>query len=384
MQEWQSLTQSPQGELAQILGLTVSTATGSAWQGPTAQELQDILQKTPNLQQLSLHECTNLTALPSCITSLQCLTVLRVRCPRLAALPWDMSALKLTQLELVYCVGLEELPQHFPGTLQTLDLTGCSKLTALPSAVGDLPDLRKLDLSGCRALVDVPGSLAECRELQKVTFDLNPELEQAVGRQLLQACSSAEKKELPAQLRKLGAALSGHKTVLKLSSDQLRMTESLERLSWLAVLLATATYVGFLQPPFGTTVSVEQSTVINKSMPVENRAFFLLNAWSFLLSLSALVVIVLTSMPHIASSSVRREAGRFWLLLSAAWGLLYLAIATGAGAFMASAFAVYGQLDKTGLIFPVVVGVSHAAVLWPPVPRVALVVVVPRAGRGAS
>lgn len=68
-------------------------------------------------------------------------------------------------------------------------------------------------------------------------------------------------------------------------------------------------------------------------------------------------MIVVISMPHIPSSSVRREAGRFWLLLCAAWGSLYFAIMTGAGAFVASAFAVYGRLDIKGLIAPLAVGV---------------------------
>lgn len=314
-----------------------------------------MLSKAANLQTLSLKQCNRLTALPEFITSLQRLTVLVVECPHLATLPQNIAALNLQELQLVACGALKELPEYLPKTLQVLSLHGCSRLTALPPSIGELAHLHFLDLSGCTALIDIPGSLAQCPKLDQVQFGWHPELERALGFNVLWQCSSARKQDLPERLKELGERLSRHKAVLKLSSDQLHMTESLERLSWLAVMLATATFVGFLQPPFGTLRYDNQD--VNKGMPSANRIFFLLDAWSFLLSLSALVVIVVISMPHIPSSSVRREAGRFWVLLCAAWGLLYFAIMTGAGAFVASAFAVYGRLDIRGLIAPLVVGV---------------------------
>jgi len=141
------------------------------------------------------------------------------------------------------------------------------------------------------------------------------------------------------KLAKMIRRLDRHKSVVKLTTGQRRMLETLERLSWIAVLLATATFIGFLQPPWGTVRQGQEGkqVVDYAGMPFANRAFFVLDTWSFLLSLACLVIIVILSMPRLRSTSDKREAGRFWLLLVLAWGLLYMAVIAGCGAFVATA-----------------------------------------------
>lgn len=281
---------------------------------------------------------------------------------------WIFSTSVTEKLEVSSCAALARLPDNLPATLKVLDVSESSSLTALPSTLGELRQLTKIDVQGCKALVDIPGSLQDCSSLSKGMFERNYGLQRAVGYMLLEQCNDSKGDDLQHNLGKLAKRASRHKAIVKLSSDQLHMIESLERLSWLAVMLATATFVGFLQPPFGTILNQEDKPTINTAMPPSNIAFFLLAARSFLLSLSALVVTVVISMPHIPSSNKRREAGRFWILLCAAWGLLYFAM-TGAGAFVASAFAVYGTFDMHSPIAPLVVGVAllllgFASLVW--------------------
>jgi hypothetical protein len=94
--------------------------------------------------------------------------------------------------------------------------------------------------------------------------------------------------------------------------------------------------------------------------------FFLLDTLSFSCSLGCIVVIVAISMPRRAYADEELEVGRFWLLLMAAWALLYVAVASGFGAFVASARAVYSQFWV--LVVPLGLGVVLLAlgvlVLW--------------------
>lgn len=165
-----------------------------------------------------------------------------------------------------------------------------------------------------------------------------------------------------------------YSNIIKLATEQEVMIVSLERMSWLAVLLATATFIGFLQPPAGTTVSKEYTVTVpvgNDTQAVDKltgrtetdlardlspakRLFLVLDTWSFLLALSCLVIIVVLSMPRLKSDTDSKEAGRFWIMLVLAWGQLYLAVATGCGAFVASALCLYD--DKSHIWPPTIIG----------------------------
>jgi hypothetical protein len=305
--------------------LDIKGSAGSAgWQGPTTEELQQLLEHTRNLHVLRLRSCSRLQTLPNSLGGLRSLTTLAVK----------------------NCKSLADLPASLPPALQRLDLQNCSELTGLPTSVGSLCSLHTIDLQGCKVL-DTVDSLQHCSSLQQVVFNENDKLEQLVDKQSLWDCSNLQGKGLRDGLRQIASQVSSHKAMIALVARQDQLLTTLERLSWLAVLLATATFIGFLQPPSGTTT--EQSggePTIKKNMPHANQAFFLLDTTSFLMSLAALVVIVISSMPRIRGDNEQREAGRFWCLVFCAWGLLYIAILAGAGAFLASAFAVYGPADE--------------------------------------
>lgn len=82
--------------------------------------------------------------------------------------------------------------------------------------------------------------------------------------------------------------------------------------------------------------------------------FFVFDGLSFGLSLGCVMMIVVLSMPRIQWESEKAEAGRFYLLLSFTWFLLYAAVATGFASFVAAGLSVNRQVKV--VIGPVVPG----------------------------
>eukprot|EP00775_Hariotina_reticulata_P008139 gene8139-8333_t len=134
------------------------------------------------------------------------------------------------------------------------------------------------------------------------------------------------------------------KVVHKLATEQDVMLTTLERLSWLVLLLATATFIAVLQPPGGFNVVSHQDYALFWC--------FVFDGLSFSLSLGCVMMIVALSMPRIQCQDDDYEAGRLWWLLFATWGLFYPAVVCGFAAFTASGLAMF---DKWGFfkdIFP--------------------------------
>jgi hypothetical protein len=175
------------------------------------------------LNDLTLRNCSNLAALPAAIGELRALTELHLDgCSSLAELPDAIGELKaLTTLNLRRCASLEKLPDAvaacegltvvlpthlIPGSLDEdfaalrklrdddasgaikenvgddedprewrsgnavtvedgrvtkLSLFKCSKLAALPDAIGELRALTYLGLVGCSSLVALPDSVGK-------------------------------------------------------------------------------------------------------------------------------------------------------------------------------------------------------------------------------
>lgn len=178
--------------------------------------------------------------------------------------------------------------------------------------------------------------------------------------------------------------------ILKLATQQDTMLSTLKRMSWLVLLLATATFLAFIQPPGGfrdyqvlVTGPAACSTTGSYSAPAAAPAqaynisglltsntsgtstvtaaatkpgdeglthphqlcalylFFFFDTLSFCLSLGCVMVIVVLLMPRIQQADDEFEAGRFWLLLLATWFLLYFVVVSGFIAFVSSAVAVF-------------------------------------------
>jgi hypothetical protein len=273
--------------------------------------------------------------------------------------------------------------------LQDLDLGECSGLKSLPSKIGNLKQLTRLNLGGCKSLVELPGSigglpclkdlsLAHCnkletlpessRALQLHTLDLE-------GTPLLKLSGSTQPLDTPEKCRTainmLLYATMRRRAVLKLANEQPTILTSLERMSWLVLLLATATFLAFLQPPGGLDDQRHQVLMSSpaacgssstKPVPVVLPAahqdcalflFFVFDTLSFCFSLGCVMVIVVLSMPRMQYDDENMEAGRFWWLLLSTWLLLFLAVACGFAAFTASAVAMFEYWEwLVGLLLP--------------------------------
>lgn len=330
-----------------ITELVIQPESGSYWQGPTSEALAGLLHNISfkRLRCLELIGCGKLTSLPGAITTLEHLTTLVIcSCTALEHLPPNMDKLiNLKELAVTACSGLHDLPHNLTdysrSHLSRINLRGCGSLQALPPCIGHLPMLKTLDLSYCPSLAQLPETLKNCMSLTSVLFAGCDMLESMAGQDLLRKAADGGQ-ETPAILRAIIHNLNQRRSIFKLAQEQERMLETLERMSWIAVLLATATFIGFLQPPHGALADSKLSET-NSTVDTAVMAFFVLDTWSFLLSFSSLVIIVVLSMPRLPSQSPESEAGRFWLLLYLAWGQLYGAVGAGCGAFVASAFAVY-------------------------------------------
>lgn len=355
MQEWEVLTQkviNSSPPTLEVTSLAIEPAKNSTWQGPTVQALDNLLKNSAfsGLQRLELIRCQKLTTMPGAMAKLEQLSHLIIcSCTKLEKLPPNMyNLLNLQQSAVTACTNLRELPHNLTSRshaqLTEVDLNGCHQLQVLPSCIGRLPALETLNLTDCRSLTVLPGTLQDCASLKSVMFAGCQELQGIVGRPLLTSTAQAQDMT-PVVIKQIIRKLDQHRSIIKLAKQQERMLETLERMSWIAVLLATATFIGFLQPPSGALTEGKQAnTKLSDTSGVVDaaiKAFFILDTCSFLLSFASLVIIVVLSMPRLASQSYKREAGRFWLLLVLAWGQLYLAVGAGCGAFVASAFAMY-------------------------------------------
>lgn len=112
-----------------------------------------------------------------------------------------------------------------------------------------------------------------------------------------------------------------------------------------------------LLPRNGSIIDVqpEQEGLVHPGQQCALFWFFFFDALSFCQSLGCVMVIVALSMPRIPSGDNEFEAGRFWLLLSSTWSLMYGAVVSGFIAFVCSAVTIFQ--GWRWLCFPFSVGV---------------------------
>ncbi|TQE12981.1 hypothetical protein C1H46_001356 [Malus baccata] len=110
-----------------------------------------------SLQELVIHHCPNLAALPEGITNLTSLQSLKIgKFPNLAALPeWIANLTSLKSLRIEDCANLVALPEEISNltSLQQLEVTHCSILASLPEGICGLPCLNTLDIRRCPMLL---------------------------------------------------------------------------------------------------------------------------------------------------------------------------------------------------------------------------------------
>ena len=95
------------------------------------------------------------------------------RCTKLTALPDEIGELTtLTEINLEGCASISVLPDAIGelGALRVLDLSKCSSLTALPDSIGDLQTLGTLHLGGCVRLALLPDTIGDLEALKGLSL----------------------------------------------------------------------------------------------------------------------------------------------------------------------------------------------------------------------
>jgi len=129
----------------------------------------------PNLSELTLDHCNDLTYLPSSICGIKSLRNMSLTdCHNLSQLPVEFGNLKsLEILRLYACPDLETLPPSMceMKKLKYIDISQCTNLTCFPKEIGRLVNLEKIDMRECPMIRYLPKSAVSLRSLQLVICD---------------------------------------------------------------------------------------------------------------------------------------------------------------------------------------------------------------------
>ncbi|CAK7339418.1 unnamed protein product [Dovyalis caffra] len=129
----------------------------------------------PNLSEINIDSCTDLTNLPVWFCDLVHLKKLSINsCRKLSELPQEIGKLvNLEVLRLCFCVGLVKLPETIKNLskLSILDKSDCASIVELPTEIGDLHKLRKLHMNGCSNISKLPPTVESLKSLQDVICD---------------------------------------------------------------------------------------------------------------------------------------------------------------------------------------------------------------------
>ncbi|KAI3500513.1 hypothetical protein L1887_36335 [Cichorium endivia] len=129
----------------------------------------------PNLLELEIDRCYDLTEIPSGFCSLSRLKKLSItNCHELDALPKGLGSLSnLEILRIHSCTRLAGLPESigYLGNLVYLDISDCLSISTLPYQIGELYGLRVIKMGGCRGLEELPDSVMNLCLLEDVICD---------------------------------------------------------------------------------------------------------------------------------------------------------------------------------------------------------------------
>jgi hypothetical protein len=394
-----------------------------------------------SLRHLGLYGC-QFRSLPVILGELSNLTKLNLeRCSSLMCLPEMLGLVSLEELDLSGCSSIEHLPESLAQltAVSSMKLSHCSSLLRLPSFMGGMSSLRQLDLGFCGSLDSLPRTmpagmqsldLSYCRHMETLAVqlvDLRDQMPSVLVKlQGWEALLGAQCGSVPLNDKQMTRRLRIQAIVVKLLTDKDAFMSSLERLSWLAVLLAATTFTGAIAPPGGydngmlflpysaadcssagnssssSSSSQAYSSAANCSVPARSagacpagasdisgvcvlvpdvcsdglecrvkpradllRAFFVLDLLSFGFSMALVLFVVASSMPRRIDAQAAKFAGIIWLSFVAASLLMVLAVACGVGAMVAAVLAVYPvelQADVYGP-FGVMLGLMGFA-LW--------------------
>jgi Leucine-rich repeat (LRR) protein len=143
----------------------------------------------PNLEKLTIENCTNLTEVHHSIGFLDNLVSLTIsQCSKLESLPRIMKLRSLQYLDLEGCSTLQNFPEIEcqMESLRCINL-GHTALKELPSSIRYITRLTDLNLEGCKNLMSLPSTihlledlktliLADCKKLEEI-LELPPDIE---------------------------------------------------------------------------------------------------------------------------------------------------------------------------------------------------------------
>ncbi|ESW32810.1 hypothetical protein PHAVU_001G018900 [Phaseolus vulgaris] len=136
---------------------------------------KEVAKVFPNLFDLTLDHCDDLTQLPSSICGMNSLQNLSLtNCHNLTQLPLELGKLKsLEILRLYACPDLKTLPNSICGMkrLKYIDISQCVNLTCFPEEIGGLVSLEKIDMRECSMIRNIPKSVLSLQSLQLVICD---------------------------------------------------------------------------------------------------------------------------------------------------------------------------------------------------------------------
>ncbi|KAI4336940.1 hypothetical protein L6164_015409 [Bauhinia variegata] len=129
----------------------------------------------PNLSELTLDHCDDLTELPSSICSMKSLQSLSLtNCHNLSQLPSELGELSsLVIFRLYACPALKTLPSSICdlNRLKYIDISQCVNLACLPEALGKLVNMEKIDMRECLGIRYLPKSAVSLQSLRLVICD---------------------------------------------------------------------------------------------------------------------------------------------------------------------------------------------------------------------
>ncbi|XP_055829181.1 TMV resistance protein N-like isoform X2 [Solanum dulcamara] len=172
----------------------------------------------PNLQRIVLKSCLSLVEVHPSIGNLKKLISLDMKnCRNLKFLLSSIQMESLESLNLTGCEKLEALPE-IQGNMELLSelLLGCTAIWELPSSIGRLFGISLLDLHSCENLVRLPASVSKMRKLKVL---------------ILKGCSNlATFPESLGDLEELEELYAGNTAIRRLS-DSMKKLKKLKILS---------------------------------------------------------------------------------------------------------------------------------------------------------
>ncbi|PRQ59010.1 putative winged helix-turn-helix DNA-binding domain, toll-like receptor [Rosa chinensis] len=180
------------------------------------------LRRTPdftgiqNLEQLVLEGCVNLVKIHPSIAFLKRLKILNFRnCESIKCLPSKLEMESLETFDVSGCSNLKMIPEFVGKSLESLVLEGCTNLVDIHPSIAFLNRLKSLNLRNCRSIKSLPSEV-EMESLE--TFDVS-------------GCSRLKMiPEFVGQMKRLSKLSLSGTAVEKLPSSIERFSESLEEL----------------------------------------------------------------------------------------------------------------------------------------------------------